>query len=218
MKGSYMFLNLSQNMGWATLCICCSLFLGIVLAIVYKIYVKTDSQQLEDEDISQFEKKGERIRRFAFYFIGQLSLSFVFLFLPIYTLSLFFQILYTLGEFNMWSYGYAAGFFVTIVIFFIALIKTRSKIKKVSSFSKMGEFVSEFKCQKGFKYFKYCNWQIIWIILMASLVMLTIYSNTKLFSPLCFMLLAIIDIIIVAIVQPYRFGFASCCKAERNYG
>lgn len=35
-----MFLNLSENMGWATLCICCSVALGALLAIVYKIYVK----------------------------------------------------------------------------------------------------------------------------------------------------------------------------------
>lgn len=123
-----------------------------------------------------------------------------------------------MGEIKVWSYVYAAGFFVGIVIFFVALIRSRSKVKKVSSFSKMGEFVSEFTCEKGFRYFKYSNWQMLWIMLMSSLVMLTIYSNNRLFSPLCFMLLALIDIIIVAVVQPYRFGFASCCKAGRNYG
>ena len=44
--------------------------------------------------------------------------------------------------------------------------------------------------------------------------MATIYSNSKIFSALCIVLTAVIDIMIVAVVKPYRFGFVSCCKGE----
>ena len=46
--------------------------------------------------------------------------------------------------------------------------------------------------------------------------MATIYSNSKVFSPLCIVLVGVIDIIVVAVVQPYRYGFVSCCKGDDN--
>lgn len=46
--------------------------------------------------------------------------------------------------------------------------------------------------------------------------MATIYSNSKLFSALCIVFIAVVDIVIVAVVQPYRYGFVSCFKGEDN--
>ena len=46
--------------------------------------------------------------------------------------------------------------------------------------------------------------------------MATIYSNSKIFSALCIVLTAVVDIVIVAVVKPYRYGFVSCFKGEDN--
>lgn len=51
---------------------------------------------------------------------------------------------------------------------------------------------------------------------MSGLVMAMIFSNSKVFSALCIVVIAVVDIIVVGIVQPYRFGFVSCCKGEEN--
>ena len=46
--------------------------------------------------------------------------------------------------------------------------------------------------------------------------MATIYSNSKVFSALCIVLTGVIDIVVVAVVNPYRFGFVSCFKGYDN--
>jgi len=48
--------------------------------------------------------------------------------------------------------------------------------------------------------------------LIAGLVMATIYANGKIFSALCVILLAVMDIVLVAVIKPYRYGFVSCFK------
>jgi len=48
--------------------------------------------------------------------------------------------------------------------------------------------------------------------IISGLVMLTIYSDSKVLSTLCIIFLSFFDIIIVAVVKPYKFGFVSCWK------
>jgi hypothetical protein len=46
--------------------------------------------------------------------------------------------------------------------------------------------------------------------------MATIYSNNKIFSAFCICIITVIDIVVVAVIKPYRFGFISCFKGEDN--
>jgi len=39
----------------------------------------------------------------------------------------------------------------------------------------------------------------------------TIYSNSKIFSAMCIVFIAVADIVVVAVAKPYRYGFVSCC-------
>ena len=48
------------------------------------------------------------------------------------------------------------------------------------------------------------------------MVMLTIYADTKLFATLCIIFIMLIDIVVVAINKPYKFGFVSCFKGDEN--
>ena len=102
--------------------------LGLFIASIYKTYSKVSGRRdFEEEDLPSHERKGEKIRRLAFYFLGEMSLTLIILFLPIYTLSLFYQILFTLGTFQLLSYVYAFGFGLILVVFFVALIKSKLK-------------------------------------------------------------------------------------------
>jgi len=53
-------------------------------------------------------------------------------------------------------------------------------------------------------------------IVISGLVMVTIYSNNKLFSTLCIIFVSFLDIVFVAVIKPYKFGFVSCSKGEDN--
>lgn len=52
--------------------------------------------------------------------------------------------------------------------------------------------------------------------MISGLIVATIYSNSKVFSAMCIVFSAVADIVVVAVVKPYRFGFVSCCKGEDN--
>lgn len=91
--------------------------------------------------------------------MGELSLSLIFLYLPIYTISLFFEVLFTVGHLNFWSYAEAFAFGLLILGYFIALIK--SDVPKQPSTSRLGEFISEYNCLGFFRIFKYCNLVIL---------------------------------------------------------
>ena len=54
------------------------------------------------------------------------------------------------------------------------------------------------------------------MLVISGLVMATIYSNSKIFSAMCIVFTAVIDIVIVSVVKPYRYGFVSCFKGEQN--
>ena len=102
--------------------------LGLFIASIYKTYSKVSGlRDFEEEDLPSHERKGEKIRRLAFYFLGEMSLTLIILFLPIYTLSLFYQILFSSGTFQPLSYVYAFGFGLILVVFFAALIKSKLK-------------------------------------------------------------------------------------------
>ena len=46
--------------------------------------------------------------------------------------------------------------------------------------------------------------------------MATIYSNSKIFSAMCIVSACVVDIVVVAVVKPYKFGFVSCFMGEGN--
>lgn len=57
---------------------------------------------------------------------------------------------------------------------------------------------------------------MIEVLVISGLVMATIYSNSKIFSAFCIVLIAVFDIVVVSVVKPYRYGFISCFKGEEN--
>lgn len=53
-------------------------------------------------------------------------------------------------------------------------------------------------------------------LIISGLVVATIYSDNKIFSAFCIITICVIDIVVVAVVKPYHFGFVSCFKGEDN--
>ena len=129
--------------------------------------------------------------------------------------SLFFEALFTTGESNFGSYAQGFGVGIALVAYFVALLKSE-RPKKEDTLAKMGEYVTEFSTLGFFKTFKYANYQLIEILLISGLVMATIYSNSKIFSAMCIVFACVVDIVIVSVVKPYRYGFVSCFKGEEN--
>ena len=82
--------------------------------------------------------------------------------------------------------------------------------------AKLGEYISEFSTLNCFKTFKYANYQLISILFISGLVMATIYSNSKVFSAMCIVFLCVVEIVIVSVAKPYKYGFVSCFKGEEN--
>ena len=50
----------------------------------------------------------------------------------------------------------------------------------------------------------------------STIIILTIYSNQKLFATLTIIFISLIDIILISVIKPYRYGFVSCIKGEDN--
>jgi hypothetical protein len=91
MKGIYMFLNISNNMGWVAAGLGCFLVLGILLFLAHLVIdYCANKKSLEEDNKPAHERKGFWLYRLAFHFIGELSLSLIFSCLPLYTVSLFF--------------------------------------------------------------------------------------------------------------------------------
>ena len=67
-----------------------------------------------------------------------------------------------------------------------------------------------------FANFKYVNFQILFITALSGLAIITIYSDSKLFTVVSIMIITIIDVIIIAMVKPYKYGFVSCFKDDDN--
>lgn len=106
MKGVYMFLNFSQNFSWVAVGLVCFVGLGLVLLAVYLIYdYCANPRELEEEKKGANERNGYWLYRLAFHFIGELSMSLVFSCLPLYTVSLFYEVLFTIGNANFMSYA-----------------------------------------------------------------------------------------------------------------
>ena len=53
---------------------------------------------------------------------------------------------------------------------------------------------------------------MVLITMLSCLAIITIYSDSKLFTVVCIMFVAIVDTILVAVVKPYKYGFVSCFK------
>ena len=64
--------------------------------------------------------------------------------------------------------------------------------------------------------FKYSNLILLEILLISGLVMATIYSNSKIFSAMCIVFACVVEIVVLAVIKPYRYGFVSCFKGEDN--
>lgn len=73
--------------------------------------------------------------------LGELSLALILFFLPLYSISFFFEMFYTTGNFNFWSYAEAFGIGMTFLGYSVALLKSHPP-KDGSSGSRLGEFIS----------------------------------------------------------------------------
>ncbi len=99
--------------------------------------------------------------RLAFHFIGELSLSLIFICVPLYMVGIFFEALFT-TESYFWSYAQGFGVGIAILIYFIVLIKSdQPKINKGASFAKLGDYITEFNSIGIFQVFKYANSQML---------------------------------------------------------
>jgi hypothetical protein len=215
MKGIYMFLNLSSNFTWVAASLACFIGLGVLLLAFYHLVdYCANPGTLEAESKRPNERNGYALYRLAYHFIGEIGLSLIFFCVPLYMISLFFEILFTMSSSNVASYAQGFGVGVAMIGYFVALIKTDQP--KGLEMSKMGEFITEFSKLGCFQTFKYPNLQLLQIMAISALVMATIYSNSKIFSALCIVFIAVVEIVIVAVVKPYRYGFVSCWKGEEN--
>ena len=57
---------------------------------------------------------------------------------------------------------------------------------------------------------------MIIIAALSCLAIITIYSDSKLFTVVCIICVALVDTILVSIVKPYKYGFVSCFKGKDN--
>jgi hypothetical protein len=108
--------------------------------------------------------------------------------------------------------GIGIGF--AIIIYFVALIK--QSYPKEDEFCKLGEYLSELTTNSTFQNFKYINLVMINVVAISTLIILTIYSNSKLFATIAIIFISLIDIVMISVVKPYRYGFVSCFKGEDN--
>lgn len=51
---------------------------------------------------------------------------------------------------------------------------------------------------------------------MSTIIILTIYSSQKLFATIAIIFISLLDIVLLSVIKPYRFGFVSCFKGEDN--
>lgn len=54
------------------------------------------------------------------------------------------------------------------------------------------------------------------VLSISTLIIATLYSNYQLFASICIIFLSLVDIVLVATLKPYRYGFVSCFKGEDN--
>jgi hypothetical protein len=80
----------------------------------------------------------------------------------------------------------------------------------------MGDYLSEFTTNSTFKNFKYVNFIMISTMATSTIIILTIYSNQKLFATIAIIFISFLDIVLLSVIKPYRFGFVSCIKGEDN--
>lgn len=53
-------------------------------------------------------------------------------------------------------------------------------------------------------------------VTMSTIIILTIYSSQKLFATIAIIFISLLDIVLLSVIKPYRFGFVSCFKGEDN--
>ena len=123
MKGIYIYLNLSSNFNIVALILGIFLALGFILLLVFLI-VNCFGKANSADKSKAVQPRGYWMQRVAYHFIGELSLSLILAWLPLYTISLFFEVMYTRNSTNFWSYAEAVGVGIAILAYFIALIKT----------------------------------------------------------------------------------------------
>lgn len=60
----------------------------------------------------------------AYHFMGEIGLSLIFFCVPLYMTSLFFEVLFTMGESSMGSYAQGIGVGLALVCYFVAVVKS----------------------------------------------------------------------------------------------
>jgi hypothetical protein len=46
----------------------------------------------------------------------------------------------------------------------------------------------------------------------STIIILTIYSDQKLFATIAIIFISLLDIVLLSVIKPYRYGFVSCFK------
>lgn len=160
-------------------------------------------------------RKGYVFYKLAFHFLGELALSLIIVCLPLYSISIIFEAFYTVDSSDFWSYAMGIGVAAAIIIYYAALI--RHKYAKGSSdFCRLGEYVSEFNANSCFAAFKYPNLVMLLIALISTIIIVTQYTDNKLFATIAIIFVSLVDIVVISIAKPYKFGFVSCFKGDDN--
>lgn len=76
----------------------------------------------------------------------------------------------------------------------------------------MGDYLSEFTTNSTFEDLKYVNFIMIITVTTSTIIILTIYSDQKLFATIAIIFISLLDIVLLTVIKPYRFGFVSCFK------
>ena len=53
-------------------------------------------------------------------------------------------------------------------------------------------------------------------VIISTIFIWTIYSGQKLFAAIAIIFISLLDIVLLSVIKPYRFGFVSCWKGEGN--
>lgn len=76
--------------------------------------------------------------------------------------------------------------------------------------------MSEFNSSNSFTTFKYTNLVMLNIVLISTIIIVTQYTDNKLFATIAIIFISLVDIVVISIAKPYKFGFVSCSKGDDN--
>lgn len=57
---------------------------------------------------------------------------------------------------------------------------------------------------------------MISVVTVSTIIILTIYTDNKLFATIAIIFISLLEIVLVSVIKPYRYGFVSCFIGDDN--